>query len=133
MKTKELIRRLQEADPSGEIECCVGNLDIYFITQEPAYYDGALQVLIHDESKRDKSWSVVGAKLTAKGGKIQIHTMSVEDVIFDTFENGVDFPVEIEGYISDNYQKLVEQWKTEAAKIHKEIKEKHEQVNNSNQ
>jgi len=31
MKVKELIRRLQEADPSGEIEACVDNIDIHFV------------------------------------------------------------------------------------------------------
>lgn len=28
MKTKILIEKLQKADPSGELECCVQNVDI---------------------------------------------------------------------------------------------------------
>ena len=31
MKIKDLIAALQEADPSGEIECCVGNVDIWYV------------------------------------------------------------------------------------------------------
>jgi hypothetical protein len=135
MKTKELIRRLQEADPTGEVECCVGNLDIYDIYQIGAYYDGALQVLIHDESKRDKSWSVIGAKMKGNGTKVQINTLSIEDVIYDTVETEADdFPVAIEGYCDDTYRrKMVDGWKQEARKTHKEIREKHEQVNTPNQ
>jgi hypothetical protein len=135
MKTKELIKRLQEADPTGEVECCVGNLDIYYLSHESAYYDGALQVLLHDETKRDKAWSVIGAKLKGNGTKIQIHTMSIEDVIFDVVEKDTDdFPVSVEGYVSGtHYEKDVERWKQEARKIHKEIREKHEQVNTPNQ
>jgi len=125
MKTKELIRRLQEEDPTGEIECCVGNQDIYFITQEPAYYDGPLQVLVHDESKRDKQWSITGAKIVRSGAKIQIHTMSIEDVIFDMVYFGNDFPVHIEDDTSGHYQKMVDKWKEDAIKINEEINEKH--------
>lgn len=46
MKTKELIKKLMEADPSGEIECCINNLDIHFVRLDPASYVGALQVSI---------------------------------------------------------------------------------------
>jgi hypothetical protein len=125
MKTKELIKRLQEADPSGELECCVGNIDIYFVTQEPAYYDGALQVLLHDETKRDLMWSIVGAKLTRHGSKVQIHALSIEDAMFDTVVNGKDFPVTVEGdSVDGHYQKMVKSWKAEAIRIHKSVMEK---------
>jgi len=112
MKTKELIKRLQDADPSGEIECCVGNQDIYFISQEPSYYDGALQVLIHDEKLRDKCWSIVGAKIIRTSQpKIQIHILSIQDVLFDT-EDNKDFPVEVIGDSIDGYYtNLIKTWK----------------------
>ena len=51
MKSKELIRLLQEEDPSGEVEVCVQNFDILGIHTEPAYWDGSLQVLMRDASK----------------------------------------------------------------------------------
>jgi len=126
MKTKDLIKRLQEADPSGEVECCVGNLDIYFVEDLPSYYDGALQVLVHDESIRDKCWSVIGGKLIRTGQrKIQIHTLSIEDALFDDVGNGGDFPVDIQGDSQDGHlQKLVDGWKEEAKRIYREIEEK---------
>jgi len=134
MKTKELIQRLQEADPSGELECCVGNIDIYFITQEPAYYDGPLQVLTHDASLRDKAWSITGAKIVSSGTKVQIHTLSIEDVILDEVYEEKDFPVTIEGDSIDGYyHKIVAKWKQEAITITKEVKKKYEQVNITNQ
>ena len=52
MKVKDLIKQLQELDPTGEIEVCVGNSDIIDISLFPAYYDGYLQVLKKDLSKK---------------------------------------------------------------------------------
>ena len=52
MKTKELIKELQELDPTGETEVVCGCGDIYFVEELPAYYDGRLGVLIKDESKK---------------------------------------------------------------------------------
>ncbi len=54
MKTKELIRQLQREDPSGELECCVDNSDIFFVEHLPAYYDGCLEVLVRDKSSELK-------------------------------------------------------------------------------
>lgn len=82
MKTKELIRQLQEADPTGEVECCVGNVDIHFVGIEPAYYDGSLQVLVRDESK-SPYYNIVGGKYVRMGDKVVIHTLSIEDALFN--------------------------------------------------
>ena len=96
MKTKELIKQLQEIDPSGELECCVGNADILFLDREPAYWDGCLQVLVKDEKGR-----IVGGKYTCKGSKVIIKTLSFGDAIFDVY----DFPVEFEGERDWGYYK----------------------------
>ena len=85
MKTKDLIAALQENDPSGEIECCVGNADIHFVDVEPAYYDGRLQILERDHSK-DPYYNIVGAKRTSKGSKVVLHVYSIEDYISDNPE-----------------------------------------------
>lgn len=79
MKTKEVIRLLNECDPSGEKEVCVGNVDIHFIDMMPAYYDGPLQVLTRDESKQ--GYNITGGKYFRSGDKIQIHTLSFSDAI----------------------------------------------------
>lgn len=84
MKTKELIRLLQEADPSGEEQCCVGNADIYYIDNLPAYYDGTLQILNLNEEGR-----IVSAQYARGCRKIQIHTCPIDEAIF----NDEDLPV----------------------------------------
>lgn len=50
MKTKDLIAKLQNADPSGGEHVCVHNADIMDVRIEPAYYDGALQVFDRDSN-----------------------------------------------------------------------------------
>ena len=82
MKTKELIRQLMEADPTGEEECCVGNIDIHFVSKEPAYYDGTLQVLKRDPSKLPY-YNIVGGEYVRSGFKVQIHTLSIVDILDD--------------------------------------------------
>lgn len=80
MKTKELIKTFQELDPSGEIEVVVNGDPIYFAEKIPAYYDGALKILIQDESL-SPYYNVVGMKITQKGEKIRLNTNSFEDII----------------------------------------------------
>jgi hypothetical protein len=89
MKTKELIRLLNEQDPSGEEECCINNLDIMYIQKEPAYYDGSLQVFERDESH--KILKNKKAKYVRKGSKIQITTESISDFLFDFPEMEIDY------------------------------------------
>jgi hypothetical protein len=128
MKTKELIRLLQEADPSGEIECCVGNEDIYFVACEPAYYDGTLQVLIRDKSKKD--YNIIGAEFRRDGYKIQFHCQSIEDAIYTAHEFDSELPVKIlPEYPEDSiyYNKRlvdqIERWRTESRQCQKEVDE----------
>lgn len=87
MKTKELIRQLMKADPTGEEECVVGGQDIYFVESLPGYYDGCYELL-----SRDSVGSVVGMKVTRAGTKIQIHVAEVDNFIAD--DN--DFPIELD-------------------------------------
>ena len=120
MKTRILIEKLQQADPSGELECCVHNVDIMDVAVLPAYYDGALQVLKRDDS--NPYYNVVGAKYTSIGKKVVIFPLSIEDAI----DNQWDIPVEYEG-MSDQtrayYEKQVEDWREETRRIDKEIEE----------
>jgi hypothetical protein len=106
VKTRELIRQLQEADPSGELECCVGNHDIHFVERWPAFYDGALQILVRDPNK--SGYNIVGGIVQCSGEKVQIHTLSLEDCLFEQ----LDFPIEIRGadetlrrYVEDRIEK----------------------------
>lgn len=108
MKTKKLIELLQAADATGELECCVGNVDIHFVSQEPAYYDGRLEILIRDENIR--YYNVIGAKITGRGRKIQIHTLSIEDAMIDD----PDLPVDLSECSNGDYAAAVEKWRASA-------------------
>jgi hypothetical protein len=88
MKTKKLIELLNEADPTGEIECCVDNHDIYIVERLPAYWDGRLQVLIRDETS--PWYNVTGAKITSRGDKIKLRTLSIDEAIWNDPELPVD-------------------------------------------
>lgn len=101
MKVKELIRRLQAADPTGEIEACVGNIDIHFVSLDPAYYDGRLQILKRDPAHAGY-YDICGAEITNEGRKVQIHVLSVRDAIWDN----PDLPVSGGG-------EQVEKWRQE--------------------
>jgi hypothetical protein len=88
MKTKELIRLLQEEDPTGEVEVSVGNVDIHFLTTEPAYWDGSLQVLTRDKSK-EPYYNITGGKYVRSGNKIVIHPLSIRDVLWNDPDTAV--------------------------------------------
>ena len=79
MKTKELIRLLQEADPTGEEEVCVNNEDILDVGTEPAYWDGTLQILERDE-KLSPYYNVVGATFKREGCKVSIFTHGIRSI-----------------------------------------------------
>lgn len=107
MTTAELIAALREADPDGTMPVCVGNHDIYFVSREPAYYDGCLQQLVHDESKRSTAWSIIGAKIIAHGSKVCLHEMSIRDVLVDM----PDLPIE------GGDPETIERWRAEARDV----------------
>ena len=90
MKTKELIRLLQEEDPTGETEVSVGNHDIFELHTEPAYWDGKLQLLIRDPAKAPY-YDIVGGKYVTKGCKIVINAMSISDVLWQDPDATVDY------------------------------------------
>lgn len=119
MKTKEVIKLLQEEDPSGELECCVGNADIYYIETLPCYYDGCQQVLIRDPN--NKYYNVIGAKFIGHGTKINIRTLSISDAIF----NDENLPVEYDAdYSKRHYEKWVDRQKEQAKEIKEDVEKR---------
>jgi hypothetical protein len=109
MKTKELIKMLQEADPTGEEEVSVGNIGVWHVTREPAYWDGCQQVLKLDPDA--EYYNVIGAEIRGKGDKIVINDLSIRSA----FWNRTDMPVTYDGeYAERNYKEHVEEWRKEA-------------------
>lgn len=89
MKTKRLIELLQREDPSGELECCVANEDIHFVSKDPAFWDGRLQVLSRNE--HNNYYNITGGKYVASGFKISIHPLSIANAISDDPELSIDY------------------------------------------
>lgn len=118
MKTKEVIRQLMEADPSGEEEVCVGNIDIHFIESLPAYYDGSLQVLTRDPNS--KYYNITGGKYRRSGTKINIRTLSITDAISNNYECEKDCDID--------YSELSERDQVETKKAHDQLREWHKKL-----
>lgn len=99
MQSKELIRQLQELDPTGETQVSIGNCDIWHVTMEPAYYDGRLHVIDFDENHRP----IRGRRVTS-GSKIVLDPISIQDAI-EYYEDENKFVVE---YADDEERKRYE-------------------------
>ena len=110
MKTSELIRLLQEADPSGDAECCVDNEDIHFLEVLPGYYDGRLQVFTRDPALAPY-FDIVAAKITSSGTKVKIRHMSIRELLLDNPEMPVDTSETGSPTANANYAAQVEQWR----------------------
>jgi hypothetical protein len=90
MKTNELIRQLQHVDPTGDKEVCIdGSADIFAIYESEAYWDGRLNVLVRDESKKP-FYDVVGVKIIHSGTKIVLQSIGAEDVIGENWNVRVE-------------------------------------------
>ncbi len=122
MKSKELIRRLQEADPEGEMEVCVGNVDIYFVEKKAAYWDGNLQVLQHDEAKRGKQWSIIGLKIFEKGSKLDLNCVDAESLIYDKPDIDVDLS-DLSEDPRQRWQERIANWRKEGLDMNEGVEE----------
>jgi hypothetical protein len=111
MKTKELIRLLQVADPFGEGECCVDNEDIDVVYTSEAYWDGCLQVF-----KRDSNHRIVGAKFVGSGNKVVIQPLSIEYAILNDTDLPVEF-IDLSTLRQADLEKLVQKWRDEANQV----------------
>ena len=126
MKTKEVIRQLQEADPSGEEEVCIGNHDIYRIFPEDAYYDGSLQII-----EKDKNGHIIGGTIRRSGMKVQMIEHTLEDVVlelmldhYDTHGNlDYEAPIKVIGDTFNSYNDTIKYWHDEAKSIIRKVRE----------
>lgn len=120
MKTKELISLLQEVDPTGEVECCIGNSDIHFVSKEPAYWDGNLEILIRDPNCQ--FYNIIGAKYTSRGDKIFIRPLSITDAIC----NDPDLPVDYSETGSKDRAKRYKESDDKTREVMRDIERKNE-------
>ena len=126
MKTAELIRRLQEADPSGDLDVVVGCEDILFIESLPSYYDGPKHLLVRDPAKAPY-YDVVGGLISYEGEKIKIHCHMLEDAL----ANNPDLPIEIRGGNANNrarHEEAVKAWRQEAIELREQAQKLRENM-----
>lgn len=110
MKTRDLIHRLQEADPSGELEVTVGKRDIYFLQKLPCYYDGRTQILQRNPELEGKCYNIVGAEIRSNGQHISIETHSIQEMLLDS----PGLPVTYDSESAErHYAEKVEKWREE--------------------
>ncbi len=105
MKTKKLIKLLQDNDPSGELECTVNGIDIYSVARQPGHFDGAYEILVRDESRTN--YNIVGAKITSESEKIILEPLSIKEAISEDPK----LPVEFDSRVREEDKKLVEEWR----------------------
>lgn len=76
MKTKDFIKMLQEEDPSGEGYLRINGVDdaIVFCESKAGYWDGMYSYF----DKSTRTWYK-----TSKGYKIDVHTISWEDIVWE--------------------------------------------------
>lgn len=68
---------IQQEDPEGTAEVCVGTAPVWFVERVPAYYDGRLEFVERVNGKP------VRAGWRADGSKVRIRTDDVETAIYD--------------------------------------------------
>lgn len=81
MKTRDLVAMLERADPTGELQVCVGGHDIHFADAVPGHFDGTYEVLVRDPGRR--GYDIVGAEIRSSGMKIVLRTLPVELALLD--------------------------------------------------
>lgn len=77
MKVKELIAQLEKCDP--ECEVVVGREPVTLAEQVEGYWDGHYEALICREGGN----GVVGVRITSRGDKVRLHTLSAYDALYN--------------------------------------------------
>ena len=126
MNTGDLIKLLQEADPSGELPITVHGNDVWFVEVEPGYYDGPYEQLVRDETK--EGYNIIGAQYRQDGEKLRIHLYGIEDLLLDWMNRGDEPPIEIVGDDHGTLKETVERWKRKALAYIKEANEWHAEL-----
>lgn len=121
MKSKEVIRMIQELDPTGEKEVCVDNVDILDIELEPAFWDGCLQRLVRDP-KKAPFYDVIGGEYISEGDKISIRPYSIRDAIMQNPELPVSFKKYNIGGV--DLKEVVKKYREEAYELDRKIPER---------
>lgn len=122
MKSKEVVRLLQEIDPEGECEVTFGG-DIEFFLRLPYYYDGRASIFI-----KDSDGNIIGMReaTATDGDKIVGYVKTIEDMGWEEIERNehgeTEFQYIIEG--DEHYRKRYENHRQDAIKCFEDLKNK---------
>lgn len=122
MKTKELITKLLELDPDGQLECTVGNCSINYIELLPAYYDGRLQIIEYDKDGRPLS-----GKYVSNGKKLCISYTTIQECVMENSDFPVDFS-ELEEVSRKRYSSYIDEFRKKSIELDKEFNRKSKNV-----
>lgn len=111
MKTRELVRLLQKADPTGEVDCCVDGIDIFSVQRLPAFQDGPKEVL-QREADRKPHFDIIGGTISRRGEKVLIKALSLKSALI----NDPNLPIELVE-CDERTELQVQQWRDEARRL----------------
>ncbi len=130
MKSSEVIKLLQELDPTGEVEVSVGNVDIMDIGLLPAYYDGCLQVLKKDLAK--ECYNIIGLEFKSEGSKIVISPYDIEDYILDHHGRLDKLNIIFDHEPNQWHLDRIEEHKKKATELHEKLEEMKQKIPKEN-
>lgn len=113
MISSELIKALQESDPEGTSEVIIDGNPIHFVHNYPGYYDGAYIKLLEGKEPR--------AIIAKVGRKVRLHTLSIDDIIFDDPTARIEFEG-LNKQDEERWLKRISDLREDALKIEADIK-----------
>ena len=122
MKTKELIKQLQELDPEGDTDVIIDGAPVWTVEDLPAYYDGLKPELIQ---LGHRYFDVIGYRYTGKGRKISLRSCCLSDALVElmqaSYEPEEDIRIEIDTESETSCQLYLEQIKKEIKLIKEKV------------
>jgi hypothetical protein len=121
MKTKDLIKQLQEVDPSGEGYIRMSGGVPYLIMSLPGYYDGCYDYI-------DENGNFVAS---TEGYKVDIRTMDIEGYVWDLLDRNPNITWEetkeklilnVNEHTRDYYIRKAHEAFTESKELDEELK-----------
>ena len=83
MTTTDLIKLLQEIDPEGDTEVCIGNTPIWYVERLPAYYDGRLMKYTPELVPYEFT-NIEKIELVSDGYKVNLITYEWDSAMWDS-------------------------------------------------
>jgi len=104
MKTSELIKLLQDADPEDECRVCIGNCPVREIVKDIYYWDGREEYIIRDENDQ-----VIKVGYTDSGHKINIRCDNIADALMDNPNAEIDLSgIIYQGVANPRYKNYID-------------------------